>query len=327
MTILKNQKFDYLYDLKVRKDYRIELHKRKDGEKLSIVSDTMFKAMFQNEKRLMYSCYLLSFLLDISYEELKNNLELSKNELDKDKENDKGLRSDYVAKIHGTTINIEMNNNSDVNTMERNIEYADRLYSSGIERGRKSKYHPVIQINFNNFSFHGIEKIIDIYKVQNDEGKVLIDKKTYINIYLPNLREKCYYEGIEELSELERYLMVLIETDIAYAKKIGKGRKIMEDYIKEAEDAVLKDDLLRSYDKELAYGDERFRDGKEEGRIEGKEEGRIEGKEEGRIEGIKEGKEETQREIINTMLEKGLTDEEIIEYTHCTKELLNEIKD
>ena len=106
--------------------------------------------------------------------------------------------------------------------------------------------------------------------------------------------------------------------DVAYAKKIGKGRKIMEDYIKEAEDAVLKDDLLRSYDKELAYGDERFRDGKEEGRIEGKEEGRIEG--------IKEGKEKTQREIIKTMLEKGLTDEEIIEYTHFSKELLDEVK-
>ena len=118
--------------------------------------------------------------------------------------------------------------------------------------------------------------------------------------------------------------------DVAYAKKIGKGRKIMEDYIKEAEDAVLKDDLLRSYDKKIAYGDERFRDGKEEGRIEGKEEGRIEGiregKEEGRIEGIKEGKEKTQREIINTMLEKGLTDEEIIEYTHFSKELLDEVK-
>ena len=306
MNILKNEKNDYLYDLKVRKDYRIELHKKKEGEKLSIVSKTMFKAMFQNEKRLMYSCYLLSCLLDISYEELKNNLELSKNELDKDKENEEGLRSDYVANINGTTINIEMNNNSDVSTMERNVEYADRLYSSGIERGKKSKYHQLIQINFNNFSFLGNDKIIDIYTIQNDGGVVLSNKIIFINIYLPNLREKCYDEGIEDLSELERYLMVLIETDVAYAKKLGKGRKIMEDYIKEAEDAVLKDDLLRSYDKELAYGDERFR--------------------EGIIEGEKSGKIQKEREIIKTMLEKRLTDEEIMEYTNCTKELLEKLK-
>ena len=310
MTILKNQKFDYLYDLKVRKDYRIELHKRKDGEKLSIVSDTMFKAMFQNEKRLIYSCYLLSCLLDISYEELQNNLELSKNELDKDKENEKGLRSDYVAKIHGTRINIEMNNNSDVDTMERNVEYASRLYSSGIVRGKESKYHQVIQINFNNFSFHGNDKIIDIYTIQNDDGVVLNNKIIFINIYLPNLREKCYDEGIEELSELERYLMVLIETDVAYAKRVGKGIKIMEEYIKEAEEVVLKEDLLRSYDKELAYGDERFREGKEEGRIEGKI----------------EGKEDTQREIIKTMLENKFSDEDIMKATKCTKALLDSLK-
>ena len=68
MLKLRNQKLTFLYDSKVRKDYRIELHKRKEGEKLSIVSDTMFKAMFQNEKRLMYSCYLLSCLLDISHD-------------------------------------------------------------------------------------------------------------------------------------------------------------------------------------------------------------------------------------------------------------------
>ena len=302
MLKLRNQKLTFLYDSKVRKDYRIELHKRKEGEKLSIVSDTMFKAMFQNEKRLMYSCYLLSCLLDISYEELQNNLELSKNELDKGRENEKGLRSDYVAKIHGTRINIEMNNNSDVDTMERNVEYASRLYSSGIVRGRESKYHQVIQINFNNFSFLGYDKIIDIYTIQNDEGVVLNNKIIFINIYLPNLREKCYDEGIEELSELERYLMVLIETDIAYAKRVGKGIRIMEEYIKEAEEVALKGDLLRSYDKELAYGDERFRDGKEE------------------------GKKEKQKEIIKTMVEKGVTDEEIMEYTHCTRELLNEVK-
>ena len=313
MLKLRNQKLTFLYDSKVRRGYRIELHKRKEGEKLSIVSDTMFKAMFQNEKRLMYSCYLLSCLLDISYEELQNNLELSKNELDKDKENEKGLRSDYAAKIHGTRINIEMNNNSDIDTMERNIEYASRLYSSGIARGKESKYHQVIQINFNNFSFLENDKIIDIYTIQNDGGVVLSNKIIFINIYLPNLREKCYDEGIEELSELERYLMVLIETDVAYAKRVGKGIRIMEDYIKEAEEVVLKGDLLRSYDKELAYGDERFREGKEEG------------KEEGIIEGEKSGKIQKEREIIKTMLENKFSDEDIMKVTKCTKELLNDV--
>ena len=38
-----------IYDNKITKKYAVKLEKLKEGEKLSIVSDAMFKTMFQTE--------------------------------------------------------------------------------------------------------------------------------------------------------------------------------------------------------------------------------------------------------------------------------------
>ena len=95
----------------------------------------MFKAMFFNENRIKYSTKFLSYYIDISYEELLKNIYLSKNEHNKYKEKDKGEKSDYVAVINDSIINIEVNNNENSEILERNMEYAHRLYASGVKRG------------------------------------------------------------------------------------------------------------------------------------------------------------------------------------------------
>ena len=49
-----------IYDGKVTRKYAVKLGKLKEGEKLSIVSDAMFKSMFQTEGKEKYACYLIS---------------------------------------------------------------------------------------------------------------------------------------------------------------------------------------------------------------------------------------------------------------------------
>ena len=164
----------YLYDLDVTKDNAIEMGERKEGMKISLMSDTMMKAMFQNESRIKYSAKLLSYFINVSYEELLKNMHLDKNELDKEKEFSKGERADFVANIGDAKISIEVNNNSEAKTMERNIDYVNRLHSSKVKRGKtkeKEEYEftNTIQLNINNFAFVGNDKIIDIYGIQNDE--------------------------------------------------------------------------------------------------------------------------------------------------------------
>lgn len=104
MIQVKEKDLKHLHDLECSHKDSIQLEEKKEGEKLSILSDSMMKTMFQNENRLKYSAKLLSYFLDVSYEELLQNIHLSKNELDKEKEDDIARRSDYVAFINGVLL-------------------------------------------------------------------------------------------------------------------------------------------------------------------------------------------------------------------------------
>ena len=178
-------------------------------------------------------------------------------------------KCDYVAVIDNTSLNIEVNNNSSLRVLERNIEYAYRLYSKKIKRGeREYDYTQVIQFNLNNFSFKGNDKIIDIYGVKNDSDLTLSNKIIFVQIYVPNLRKKWYNEGIENLNEAEKYILALVEMDIEKLKSLG-GEELMEEYVKEAEEVSFEGGVGESYDKEWALKDQAYRDGKDEGREEG----------------------------------------------------------
>lgn len=162
-----------LLEYKVIRSNRIENKWRsicevKEDEQISIISDAMFKTMLNNEKRLKFPCKLLSTILDISYEELLENLILVKNEFDKDSIESKGERGDFLAKIGENYISIEMNVRD---TLDRNIEYLDRVSRSKVKIGSQYVYPASIQINLNNFHFENHNRVIEVYKLQNNEGE------------------------------------------------------------------------------------------------------------------------------------------------------------
>ena len=71
---LKNHNLKCLFQESICKEYAVSLKPLEEGEKISILSDSMFKTMFQNENRLKYSCKFLSYFLDATYEELLDNI-------------------------------------------------------------------------------------------------------------------------------------------------------------------------------------------------------------------------------------------------------------
>ena len=311
MIKIKNNTSLDRYDYPVDSKYRVKLDKLKEGEKISIFSDAMFKTMFQNEKRLDYSALLASYFIeDVSYEELLNNLVLVKNEFDKNVAGQKGLRGDYVASIGDVKLNIEINNNYSREVMERNLEYAFRLYSSNNKRGKKDEYNQVIQICLNNFAFEDSDKIIETFTIRNEDGKALTNKFTSFQIYVSNLRKKCYTDNIENLNDLERFILILVERSIEFSKKLGKGHKIMEKYINDAINASSEDILLEAYDKEWAL----------------KDLGRREGYEEGYDSGYDSGFDEAKFEMVRNMLIKNLDVNLISEITGLSLEEINKIK-
>ena len=331
MVGIKGYKFKTLHDLELDNDYVLKLSRNiKKGQKISILSDTMLKAMFQNENRIKYSAKFLSYFIDVEYEDILNNICLAKNELDKNNENDKGERCDYVALLSDTSLNIEVNNNSSLEVLERNMEYAHRLYSKKIRRGDENyQYTQVIQFNLNNFAFKGNDKIVDIYTVTNDDNIGLSNKLIFVQIYVPNLRKKWYTKGMKSLSEEEKYILALVEMDLDKLNDLG-GENIMDEYVKEAEEVSFEGGVGEAYDKEWALRDQGYRDGLSQGKAEGKAEGfsqgKVEGREEGRAEGKTEGINERNLEIAINMLKEGIDINTISKCTGLTIEKINTLR-
>ena len=312
MVGIKGYKFKTLHDLELDNEYVLKLSRNiKKGQKISILSDTMLKAMFQNENRIKYSAKFLSYFIDVEYEDILNNICLAKNELDKNVENDKGERCDYVALLSDTSLNIEVNNNSSLEVLERNMEYAHRLYSKKIKRGEENyQYTQVIQFNLNNFAFKGNDKIVDIYTVTNDDNIGLSNKLILVQIYVPNLRKKWYTKGIKSLSEEEKYILALVEMDLDKLNDLG-GENIMDEYVKEAEEVSFEGGVGEAYDKEWALRDQGYRDGLSQGKAEG----------------ISEGKNERNIEIAKNMLNEGIDINIITKCTGLTNEDVNALRD
>lgn len=293
----------YLQDLKVCTKDKIEnkkfISELTDEDQISIVSDVMFKTMLGNSNRKNYPCKLLSGLLENTYEELMENSEYYKNEFDKDKKEDKSQKGDLILKIGKDYINVEMNLRNEIN---RNIEYADRLYRSKIKIGSEYIYSKVLSVNLNNFYFEGHDKIIDIYHTQNDEG-VLLDNKTSIQIYLPKLIKKWYTEGTKRMSELEKTILVMVLPNRKEAQELAEGDEILEKYVEEVKTVEKDDEFLKeSYDHELS----------------GKLAALKSGYDEGYYDGIKE--------VITNMLMEGMKVEEIHNCTNIPLDTINKIK-
>ena len=260
----------------------------------------MFKAIFGREENIKFPCKLLSYLIDMSYEDLLNNLKFTKNETGKEKKEDSNYRQDRVVTLDDVSINIEMNNNSSEEIRERNISYMMRLRE---DKKNKKNYNQIIQVNLNNYCYKNDLSIRRDYLLMDNEQNILTNKIVIIDIYLPNIKKKMYNKGIKMLSEMERFLLIGLEENKQKALEYVGDDIIMKDLEERISDWTLSDDLRESYDTEWALKDE--------------------AKREGVIQGIEQGK----SEIIKKLLTSGMTVEEISKITDIPVEEIQQIKE
>ncbi len=97
----------------------------------------------------------------------------------------------------------------------------------------------------NNFAFKDNDSIVDIYYIQNDKNRLLTNNLIFVQISIPSLREKWYTQGIKSLSENERFILSLVETNINEAKNIGMEDDFMQES-KEQAKFCLDEDLRES---------------------------------------------------------------------------------
>ena len=156
--------------------------------------------------------------------------------------------------------------------------------------------------------------------------KIFFVKNLNLNyIYLPNIRKKLYNK--DNLSDLEKFILVMCEQDINLSKDLGKGNEIMEDFVDDAVYAS-NDEVLDIYDAEVIKQME-MQDMKRQGLSEGYDAGRNDGYDAGIEQGIEQGIETGERnkqlEIAKNMLNKNIDIETIISCTGLTKEEINNL--
>ena len=108
--------------------------------------------------------------------------------MDKNRYHDSNQTVDFACELEGEVYNIEMNNNTSISSLERNVSYVHELYKSKMQRGGTYNYQKTIQINLNNFSFVGNDKTMEEYQLRNEDGVILTDKIKIIFIYFPKIR-------------------------------------------------------------------------------------------------------------------------------------------
>ena len=246
--VIKLYKNISLFEREITRKNSYELRKIKEGDIIPLVSDIMFQTMMNNESRKKYVAYLLSLILEEDFNKVNDGLEFMKDNLDKDNYHDSRKTVDLVCRLDDKIYNIEMNNNCDVSRLERNISYLGDLFKSQMKIGNKYSYNNVIQININNFSFKDKEEVIEKYYISNEENEKLTNKVQFIYIYLPKIREKYYNK--EELSELEKLLLIFNEESSDSIEEMLKGNDIMAEYRLEAQYAGTETNVIGVYDKE-----------------------------------------------------------------------------
>ena len=285
------------------------------GEIIPLVSDAMFHTMF-NKKHKKYVAYFISLVLEKDYNQILNSITFLNNELDKDGAKRPKRSVDLVCEVDEEIINIEMNNNMTIPSLERNIDYANQLYKSKNEVGKSYQYNKVIQIDINNFSFIGEDKTIDKFYLLNSREEKLTEKFEYIYIFLPKIRNKYYNK--EKLNDLEKLLLIFNERESKELNSLYKGNKIMEEYRDEGKKMSMSEAIRLDTDwdalhkADLEYERKFWRE---------------KGIEEGKLEGIEEGRQEYKKEMIIQMIINEIDIETIAKCSGLSVEEINKIKE
>ena len=139
--------------------------------------------------------------------------------------------SDFIFKLPGFIINLECNRGYWDGLIERNDAYFGKLKGELLSKGEEySKKIKVIQINFDIFdNFEeclGKENISKFY-MRNNEN--IIETKTSEKIHIDMMKSYNKYLNKEELTKLDKELVILMLDDYLEIKKLAKGdEELME---------------------------------------------------------------------------------------------------
>ena len=216
--------------------------------------------------------------------------------------------SDFIFKLPGFIINLECNRGYWDGLIERNDAYFGKLKGELLSKGEEySKKIKVIQINFDIFdNFEeclGKENISKFY-MRNNEN--IIETKTSEKIHIDMMKSYNKYLNKEELTKLDKELVILMLDDYLEIKKLAKG----DEELMEVADKLY--ELTDNIDNIGLYDPEKRRIEEEALKIE--YHSNI-----AREQGIKSGASNEKKSIAKNLLNMGISKKDIMKATGLTK--------
>ena len=220
--------------------------------------------------------------------------------------------SDFIFKLPGYIINLECNRGYWDGLIERNDAYFGKIKGELLSKGEEySKKIKVIQINFDIFdNFEeclGKENISKFYMKNNEN---IIETKTSEKIHIDMMKSFNKYLNEEELTKLDKELVILMLDDYLEIKKIAEG----DDELMEVADKLY--ELTDNINNIGLYDPEKRREEEEALKIE--YHSNI-AREEGIEQGIEQGVTSEKKSIAKNLLKMNLSVKDIIKATGLSK--------
>lgn len=219
------------------------------------INDRAAKLLLTDINLRDYVCLIISKLLKLNYEYVKNNLELVHNGVNEN-QNIKGRDTDALFENDYSVINFEFNTEYKSAYIIKNNMYVFHLYLRQLKPGEKErKIKPIYQINVNNFDIY--QKGEFIYKTQLCETTYYCIRDNNLVIYDINMDflKKLSYNEIDGMpsDSLEKLFLIFYNREDFNYEQFYDGNPIMERVIKRLEE------MWENFDDMLYYDVEKLR--------------------------------------------------------------------
>ncbi len=278
-------------------------------EILQVRSDILFHDLF-NEKDIKAVEWVASQILECDVKELKGKVSVKNVRLTRTNKKERTKYVDLIVEYKNEKIVIELNNNYE-GIYTRNLNYAFNTLlnfynNNGCSYYERDAIFKVILVNLNWYKNKNLEiPGKKIHTIPYPDEKINDNILTIININL-DYYEELSYDNVILFDRFFKLLTVDSKEKLEQFKEFDE----LDAYSKNLEyfsnDKEYVEELMRAEAEEIMRNQEKYFAGFHEGED--------------------KGKFETQTLIVKNLLNKNMTDLEIMEITNITKEELDNIK-
>ncbi len=274
----------------------------------------MFKAIMLDPDNRDYLRNMIHYITGIPLSELEN-ITIENSDYLINNKNDKKVRSDIIISVGNRYINIEMNKSYYEGVFRKDSVYFEKISANVYNNSENyAEVKEVIQICFDNFSHFEEQQEIYIFAYKEVEKNFKLPEnpiRYYIN--LAYIKKTCYNKPVVNLSEFEKYCLLLLAETSEFAQSIAGDDLIMKKVSERLDKLSSDEKMIGLYDAEI-----------EEEKIRRTQ--IISAKKQGLSQGLSQGVSEEKRKIAKNMLEDGIDISFISKYTNLSAKEIESLK-